>query len=107
MKTRKLGNSGLQVPPLAFGCNVFGWTVGEATGFKLLDGLMGAGLNFLDTADVYSRWAPGNSGGESETVIGNWLKARGARAGVTIATKVGMEMPEGKGLSRSRIAAAV
>jgi aryl-alcohol dehydrogenase-like predicted oxidoreductase len=108
MKKRKLGNSGLEVSPLAFGCNVFGWTVDEPTGFKLLDALLAAGLNFLDTADVYSRWAPGNSGGESETVIGNWLKARGTRDKVIIATKVGMELgPDKKGLSKAYILRAV
>ena len=108
MEKRKLGNSGLEVPPLCFGCNVFGWTVDEPTGFKLLDALVGAGLNFLDTADVYSRWVPGNTGGESETVIGNWLKRSGARDKVIIATKVGMEMgPDKKGLSRSYILQSV
>lgn len=108
MKKRKLGNTGLEVPPLCFGCNVFGWTVDQATGFKLLDALLAAGLNFLDTADVYSRWAPGNSGGESETVIGNWMKARGNRDKVIIATKVGMDMGQGKkGLKKTRILQAV
>jgi aryl-alcohol dehydrogenase-like predicted oxidoreductase len=108
MKKRKLGNSGLEVSPLAFGCNVFGWTVDEPTGFKLLDAVVAAGLNFLDTADVYSRWALGNQGGESETVIGNWLKARGTRDKVIIATKVGMEMgPDKKGLSKTYILRAV
>ncbi len=96
MIKRKLGNSGLEVPPLCFGCNVFGWTVDQAGGFKLLDALLAAGLNFLDTADVYSRWAPGNSGGESETVIGNWMKQRGTRDKVIVATKVGMDMGQGK-----------
>lgn len=108
MKLRKLGNSGLEVSPLCFGCNVLGWTTDEATGFKLLDALTEGGLNFLDTADVYSRWASGNSGGESETIIGNWLKARTARHKVIIATKVGMEMgPHKKGLSKSYILRAV
>src|SRR5215468_466129 len=104
MKKRKLGNSGLEVSPLCFGCNVFGWTVKEPTAFTLLDALVSSGINFIDTADVYSRWAPGNSGGESETVIGNWLKRSGARHHVIIATKVGMEMgPNRKGLSKPYI----
>ena len=104
MKTRKLGSSGLEVAPLAFGGNVFGWTVDEAMSFKLLDGFVAAGFNFIDTADTYSRWAPGNQGGESETIIGKWLKQRGNRDKVVIATKVGMEMGPGKkGLSRAYV----
>jgi aryl-alcohol dehydrogenase-like predicted oxidoreductase len=87
---RKLGNSTLESGPLAFGGNVFGWTVDEAASFKLLDAFVGSGLNLVDTADVYSRWAPGNKGGESETVIGRWLDSRGGRDKVLIATKVGM-----------------
>jgi aryl-alcohol dehydrogenase-like predicted oxidoreductase len=105
---RRLGNSTLEVGPLAFGGNVFGWTVDEAASFKLLDAFVASGLNLVDTADVYSRWAPGNKGGESETVIGRWLEARGGRDKVLIATKVGMEMgPEEKGLSKSYILRAV
>jgi aryl-alcohol dehydrogenase-like predicted oxidoreductase len=101
---RKLGNSGLEVSTLCFGGNVFGWTADEATSFKLLDAFVAAGFNFIDTADVYARWAPGNQGGESETVIGNWLKRRGRRDDVIIATKVGMEMGPGKkGLSKAYI----
>jgi len=108
VETRKLGNSTLQVSPLAFGGNIFGWTVDESTSFKLLDAFVGAGFNFIDTADTYSRWAPGNQGGESETIIGKWLKQRGNRAKVVVATKVGMEMGPGKkGLSRSYILQAV
>jgi len=104
MKKRRLGNSGLEVSTLCFGCNVFGWTVDEPAAFTLLDALVSSGLNFIDTADAYSRWAPGNSGGESETVIGNWLKRSGAREKVIIATKVGMEMgPDKKGLSKPYI----
>lgn len=104
MKTRKLGKSGLEVAPLCLGCNVFGWTVDEPAAFRLLDSMVASGLNFLDTADVYSRWAQGNSGGESETIIGKWLKRSGARDNVIIATKVGMEMGAGKkGLSKSYI----
>jgi aryl-alcohol dehydrogenase-like predicted oxidoreductase len=108
MQKRKLGNSGLEVSPLAFGGNVFGWTVDEATSFKLLDAFVSAGFNFIDTADVYSKWAPGNRGGESETIMGKWLKQRGNRDKVVIATKVGMEMgPDKKGLSRSYVLRAV
>ncbi|HZH27363.1 MAG TPA: aldo/keto reductase [Azospirillaceae bacterium] len=108
MELRQLGRSGLRVPPLCFGGNVFGWTVDERASFALLDACMAAGLNFIDTADVYSSWAPGNSGGESETIIGRWLKARGGRDKVVIATKVGLEMGPGrKGLSRHWIRTAV
>ena len=108
MKRRPLGRSGIEVAPLAFGCNVFGWTVDQPTAFLLLDAFVEHGFNLLDTADVYSKWAPGNRGGESETVIGRWLKLGGGRREkVVLATKVGMEMPEGKGLSRARIVAAV
>jgi aryl-alcohol dehydrogenase-like predicted oxidoreductase len=108
MKKRKLGNSGLEVFPLAFGGNVFGWTVDEAMSFKLLDAFVGSGFNFIDTADVYSKWAPGNRGGESETILGKWLKRPGNRKKVVLATKVGMEMgPNKKGLSRSYIMLAV
>jgi aryl-alcohol dehydrogenase-like predicted oxidoreductase len=108
MKKRKLGNSGLEVSPLCFGCNVFGWTADEPTSFSLLDSLVSSGFNFIDTADVYSRWAPGNSGGESETIIGRWLKRTGAREKLIIATKVGMEMgPNQKGLSKPYILSAV
>lgn len=108
MIKRKLGKSGLDVAPLAFGGNVFGWTADEATSFKLLDAFVGAGFNLVDTADAYSRWVPGNKGGESETIIGNWLRQRpGARAKVLIATKVGSEMGPGQsGLSKDYILAA-
>jgi aryl-alcohol dehydrogenase-like predicted oxidoreductase len=108
MKMRRLGKSAIEVAPLAFGGNVFGWTVDEGTGFKLLDAFVEAGLNLIDTADVYSRWASGNSGGESEELIGRWLKRTGKRHKVVIATKVGMEMgPTRKGLSRSHILGSV
>jgi len=104
MKTQKLGNSGLEVSPLALGGNVFGWTVDEPTSFLLLDAFVAAGFNFIDTADVYSKWVPGNKGGESESILGNWLKSRGKRRQVVIATKVGMEMGPGqKGLSKAYI----
>jgi len=103
-----LGKSGLEVAPLAFGGNVFGWTANEPTSFRLLDGFVSAGFNLIDTADVYSMWAPENKGGESELIIGNWLKRSGNRKKVIIATKVGMEMGPGKkGLSRSHILASV
>src|SRR6267142_4572067 len=108
MNKRMLGRSGLEVAPLAFGGNVFGWTVDQSTSFKLLDNFVAAGFNLIDTADVYSYWVPGNHGGESETIIGNWLKSSGDREKVVIATKVGMEMgPDKKGLSRSYIFKAV
>lgn len=108
MKTRKLGNSGLEVAPLAFGGNVFGWTVNEPAAFELLDAFVAAGFNLIDTADVYSKWVPGNQGGESETIIGNWLKRSGNRRKVLIATKVGGEITPGqKGLSQAHIFRAV
>lgn len=109
MKRRPLGRSGIEVAPLAFGGNVFGWTVDQPTAFRLLDTFTDSGFNLVDTADVYSKWAPGNSGGESETVIGNWIGLGGGRREkIVLATKVGMEMPGGKkGLSRQYIAQAV
>src|ERR1700691_6477196 len=91
MQFRTLGRSGLQVAPLCLGGNVFGWTATEAASFAVLDAAVGAGLNFIDTADVYSVWAPGHHGGESETVIGNWLKRSAKRKDVVIETKVGVE----------------
>lgn len=96
MEHRPLGRSGLHVAPLAFGGNVFGWTADEATSFALLDAFVDAGLNLVDTADVYSRWVPGNQGGESETIIGKWLKRSGKRDQIVLATKVGKSMGEGK-----------
>lgn len=108
MKTRKLGASGLNVSPLCLGGNVFGWTADEKTAFAILDALVATGFNFIDTADMYSRWAPGHKGGESETIIGNWMKRAGNRSKVIIATKLGMEMgPTDKGLSRAYIFRAV
>ena len=105
---RKLGNSGLEVSSLILGGNVFGWTIDEPASFKILDAYMGAGLNFIDTADVYPKWAPGNVGGESEIIIGNWFKRSGKRKGVILATKVGSEMsPDKKGLSHKYILQAV
>ena len=103
MKKRQLGNSGLEVSPLAFGGNVFGWTIDEAASFILLDQFVAAGFNFIDTADVYSRWKEGNHGGESETILGKWMQQRGNRNQVIIATKVGGDMGEGKNLNREDI----
>ena len=108
MEMRRLGQSSLLVSPLTFGGNVFGWTADEKTSFELMDAWLAAGFNFIDSADVYSRWHPGNSGGESETIIGRWLKARGNRSKVIIATKLGIEMGPGKkGLSRTYMMQAV
>jgi aryl-alcohol dehydrogenase-like predicted oxidoreductase len=108
MQLRPLGRSGLQVSPLAFGGNVFGWTVDEKLSFRLLDAWLDAGFNFVDTADVYSYWVPGHSGGESETIIGKWLHQGGKRHHVVLATKVGKPMGENrKGLSPAYIRQAV
>jgi aryl-alcohol dehydrogenase-like predicted oxidoreductase len=108
MTKRKLGNSGLQVSPLCFGGNVFGWTVDERRSFELLDAFFDSGFNFIDTANTYSKWVPGNKGGESETIIGKWLKRSGKRRGVIVATKVGSEMGPGKkGLLKAYILSAV
>jgi len=96
MEKRQLGNSDLQISPIAFGGNVFGWTIDEKTAFSLLDKFVAAGFNLIDTADVYSSWVPGNKGGESETIIGNWVRARNNRDKVIIATKVGGDMGQGK-----------
>jgi len=108
MQKRRLGKSDLTVAPLCLGGNVFGWTADEEASFALLDAFLDAGFNFIDTADVYSKWAPGHHGGESETIIGDWLKRRGKRDDVIIATKVGSDMGPGKkGLARDYIARAV
>ena len=106
MQKRKLGTSGLTIAPLVLGGNVFGWTADKQASFAVLDAFVGAGFDAIDTADVYSRWAPGHQGGESETVLGEWMKARGARNKVTLITKVGSEMPAGKGLSAAYIQSA-
>lgn len=95
LSKRKLGSSGLDIAPLVFGGNIFGWTADEMTSFALLDGFVEAGFDAIDTADAYSRWVPGHSGGESETIIGKWLKARGRRDDVKILTKVGSDMGQG------------
>jgi aryl-alcohol dehydrogenase-like predicted oxidoreductase len=108
MQLRPLGRSSLRVAPLCLGGNVFGWTANEAASFRVLDAAVDAGLNFIDTADVYSTWLPGHHGGESETIIGNWLQRSARRKDVVIATKVGMEMaPDRKGLSAAHIARSV
>lgn len=105
MIKRRLGNSGLEAAPLAFGGNVFGWTVDEPTSFRLLDAFVAAGFNLIDTANTYSRWVSGNKGGESETIIGSWLRQRrGVRDKVIIATKLGMDLGPGRtGLSKAVI----
>ena len=108
MQKRRLGNSGLEIAPLMFGGNVLGWTADEAASFALLDRFVAAGFDAIDTADVYSRWAPGHKGGESEVVLGRWLAKRGGRDKVVIATKVGNDMPGvGKGLSKAHIMRSV
>ncbi len=97
MQTRPLGTTGFNIAPLVLGTNVFGWTADEATSHRLLDGFVDAGLNAIDTADAYSRWVPGHQGGESETIIGNWLaKNPGKRDRVVVITKVGSDMGSGK-----------
>src|SRR4029077_6230815 len=104
MNKRKLGETGLEISPLVFGGNIFGWTVDQATSFKLLDAFVAAGFNSIDTADVYSKWVPGHTGGESEMILGEWMKRKGNRNEVIVATKVGMDMGDGKkGLSKSHI----
>lgn len=104
MKKRTLGKSGIEVSPLCLGGNVFGWTLDAKKSFAVLDGFLAAGFEFIDTADVYSRWVPGHKGGESETIVGRWLKERGNRKQVIVATKVGMEMGKGQeGLSKTYI----
>jgi aryl-alcohol dehydrogenase-like predicted oxidoreductase len=103
MEKRRLGQSDLAIAPLMLGGNVLGWNVDEATSFALLDAFTDAGFNAIDTADTYSRWVPGHKGGESETVIGHWLKRSGKRAQVVIATKVGNDMGEGKCLKKDYI----
>src|SRR6202041_3856824 len=108
MQKRKLGKTGIEGAPLVLGGNVFGWTVDEPASFELFDAFVDKGFNLIDTADVYSNWVPGHKGGESETIIGKWLKKGGKRSKVVIATKVGMGMGEGKkGLSASYIQRAV
>lgn len=105
---RDLGNSGISVSPFGFGGNVFGWTADERRSFELLDAFVGEGFQLVDTADCYSSWAPGHRGGESETVIGNWIRRSGKRSQVVIATKVGHDlMPGSRGLRRDYILRSV
>jgi aryl-alcohol dehydrogenase-like predicted oxidoreductase len=108
MEKRKLGSTGPEVPVICLGGNVYGWTLPQAEVFRQLDAALDAGLNFVDTADVYSRWVPGHKGGESETIIGKWFTKTGKRKEVILATKVGMEIGEGKkGLKAAYIRQAV
>ncbi|MDY0272439.1 MAG: aldo/keto reductase [Advenella sp.] len=108
MKKRALGKTGIHISPLVFGANVFGWTADKTRSFELLDRFTGAGFETIDTADMYSTWVPGNRGGESETIIGEWMKARGNRDRIVLITKVGLEMGPGqKGLSAAWIERAV
>lgn len=107
MQKRRLGKSTLEVSPICLGGNVFGWTADEPASQRLLDAFLAAGGNFIDTADSYSTWAPGHRGGESESVIGNWLKNRKNRDKVVIATKVGSEVAGKKGLSKAYILSEV
>jgi aryl-alcohol dehydrogenase-like predicted oxidoreductase len=107
MKKRRLGRSDIEVAPFCFGGNVFGWTADEATSFGLLDAFVDAGFDFIDTADAYSRWVPGHTGGESEAIIGRWMKARGNRDKVIIATKVGADMGSGRTMAPSYVRKAV
>jgi len=108
MEMRKLGRSGLTIAPLVLGGNVFGWTADKKTSFDLLDRFVDAGLNAVDTADAYSRWIPGHAGGESETIIGEWLASRKNRDRIVLITKVGSDMGSGrKDLSAAYIARAV
>ncbi len=95
MNTKQLGSTNLEVTPLALGGNVFGWTIDEKDSILVLDQFVSGGYNFIDTADMYSRWKAGNVGGESETIIGKWMKDRGNREKLIIATKVGADMGEG------------
>ena len=106
MQKRRIGNSQLQVAPLMFGGNVFGWSADETSSFAILDAFVDAGLNFIDTADVYSAWVPGNQGGESETILGKWFRRSGKRDEIVLATKVAKH-PQRKGLSAGNIQAAV
>ncbi len=108
MQKRRLGQTDIHTAPLVVGGNVFGWTLDERASLRMLDEFVAAGFDFIDTADVYSRFVPGQSGGESETLIGKWLQERGNRRRVVVATKVGMSMGPGKeGLSKSYIFRAI
>ncbi len=108
MEMRRLGKTGLSIAPIVFGGNVFGWTADEKTSFDILDAFFDAGLNTIDTADVYSRWVPGNKGGDSEEIIGKWLKrAKVSRDKAIIVTKVGSDMGQGRTLKEQYILKAV
>lgn len=108
MQTRKLGHSDIEIVPIVFGGNVFGWTIDAETSFAILDAFVDRGFNCIDTADVYSRWKPGNQGGESETILGEWFARSGKRDKVVLATKVGMDLGDGKeGLKKRYILEAV
>ncbi len=107
MKKKQLGNSDLHIAPLVFGGNVFGWTLNEKESFHILDRFVAAGFDTIDTADVYSAWVPGNKGGESESIIGSWIKQRGNRNKVVVCTKVGGDMGQGKNTSAAYIINAV
>lgn len=103
MEKRILGKTDLNIVPIVFGGNVFGWTIDQQKSFEILDQFIESGFNFIDTADVYSRWVPGNKGGESEVIIGNWLKKHNKRHDVIVATKVGSDMGQGKSLKKDYI----
>jgi aryl-alcohol dehydrogenase-like predicted oxidoreductase len=107
MKKRRLGRSDIEVAPFCFGGNVFGWTADEKTSFALLDAFVDQGFDFIDTADAYSRWVPGHTGGESETIIGRWMKARDNRDKVIIATKVGADMGSGRTMAPAYVRRAL
>jgi aryl-alcohol dehydrogenase-like predicted oxidoreductase len=103
LESRQLGRSDLRIAPLVLGCNVFGWNVDEPTSHRILDAFVDAGFNAIDTSDSYSRWVPGHPGGESETIIGSWLKSPGKRDKIMLATKVGEDMGEGRSLRKDYI----
>ena len=103
MEFRQLGRSDVRIAPLVLGCNVFGWNVDEPTSHRILDAFVDAGFNAIDTSDSYSRWVPGHAGGESETIIGSWLKSSGKRDKIMLATKVGEDMGEGRSLRKDYI----
>ncbi|HRQ49359.1 MAG TPA: aldo/keto reductase, partial [Agriterribacter sp.] len=108
IRYRQLGNTDIKIAPLMFGGNVFGWTVDEKGSFALLDAFSAAGFNSIDTADSYSRWVPGNKGGESETIIGKWMKQRANREKIVLSTKVGSDMGQGhRDVSKKYILKAV
>ncbi|GHB16423.1 aldo/keto reductase [Salinicola rhizosphaerae] len=108
MQMRSLGHPDIQTAPIVFGGNVFGWTLDDKQSFAMIDAWLDAGFNAIDTADVYSRWAEGNQGGESETVLGKWFKQSGRRDEVVLTSKVGMDLGDGKvGLSKAYIMQAI